>query len=305
MAEEQKQQAPQQPKQTNEPTGHVGGKISLVLTIFSCVCAVATPLLTLWAQPKATAACKQYEDELYEEYIKAKEDNPEEEWVPLTRGEKIKKGIKYYIPAIATTVVGIGCTIGAHAKDQNTINQVVNYANAVTTGAAIFEKVTQEKVTSQKYDEIRAETNRRLPENTDTSVKVNKNFISTKQLVDSLDEDSRNGKCWFKDPVSGQLWWGSIVDIDKAIIEVNNELMSGDGYCTHAEFMLYAQANGVKGITIEPFFYDLVYVYRQAGDKLTRYVDMAKFDDERGIAYIDLDFNFKPAVRDNKKNSHL
>jgi len=289
MAEEKQTQT----QQNNEPTGQVGGKLSLALTIFSCVCAVATPLLTLWAQPKATAACKQYEDELYEEYIKAKEANPDEEWVPLTRGEKAKKSIKYYIPAIATTIVGIGCTIGAHAKDQNTINQVVNYANAVTTGAAIFEKVTQEKVTSQKYDEIRAETNKRLPERAMTS-KEEKNLISTKASVEELDEESRNGKCWMKDPISGQLWWGSITQLDAAINEVNNDLQQNDGYCSHAMYMMYAQSKGIKGITISPIFYDMLYVYRNSGDMLRRYVDMAKFDEERNIAYLDLDYNLKP-----------
>ena len=271
---------------------------STVLTVVSIVCNIASPILSAFATPKALDAIADEDNKRYENYIAetdpSKPDN--DPYTGLTVKEKVLIGGKYYIPSIACSLVGGACQIFAHAKDVKTINNMAAAYNALSISSQVFERVVSENVSEQKFAEMRAKRDEELPE-MKTSKKEEKKYIKTEKEVSTGTEilDGRYG--WFLDTFTGQKWWATIEMIDGAINDVNNHLNNGD-YISVAEYQTYAQAHGVKGVTIVDYDWQRGFLRDANGDILRRFIDLPRADNN-GIAYAPINYNLKP--RDMRK----
>lgn len=270
-----------------------GAHGSTVLTIISIACNIAAPILSAFATPKALEAIEEEDNRRYDAHTQDPDNVPYQE---MTTKEKVFKGAKYYIPALACTVVGSGCQIFAQAKNVKTINSMATAYNALSLSSQVFERVVSESVPEQKYAEIRAKRDAELPEQP-VSKKEEKKYIKTEKEVSQGEEilDGRYG--WFLDTFTGQKWFGTIEMIDGAINEVNNHLNNGD-FISVAEYQTYAITHGVKGVSIVDYDWQRGFLRDANGDILRRYVDLPKAD-SNGIAYIPINYNLKP--RDMKK----
>lgn len=177
---------------------------SLVLTIVSVGCSVAAPILSANATPKAVRAIQEAEQAKGE---------------PLDGKEKFKAGWKYYIPTALVTAAAVGSSIGAHAKDQNTITNISTAYNVLSTSAQIFEQKVAENVSADKLGKIREEV---------AKEKVKEGIPEkTKQLY--LNSGDSDNVAWFKDDFSKRYFKSDTVTLESIKNNINN-IMLNEGY---------------------------------------------------------------------------
>lgn len=196
---------------------------STVLTITGVLSCIATPILSATATPKAIAAVKEAEAKKYEEYLADVDPDEGIEYQPLTKWEKFKAAWKHYIPTGISAGIGIGSIIGAHATDQNVINNISTAYNVLNASSQLFEKKVAENVSPDKLNKIRSE--------------VAKEQVKELPPPQLYLEDGDDKIAWFKDDFSKRYFRATTVQLDKVKNEVNNTMLN-EGFISLNEWYI-------------------------------------------------------------------
>lgn len=167
-----------------------------ILTGVSVVCGIAAPIWAAIQTPKAIAAAEEARS------IKGEE---------LTNVEKVKATWKTYIGPAAVAAVGIGCGIGANGISATTIKQLGETYNALAEQAAAFESTVQEKVSAQKFDDIKSTADAKTAQ-----LPANSTALGVK--------DTGYGETLFIDKFSGQVFRSSVERIRQIELDLNDRL---------------------------------------------------------------------------------
>ena len=251
---------------------------STVLTILSVSSAIATPILSAMATPKALQAIKEAEEQHYEDYIRDVDPDDGIEYIPLTTFQKVKVGIKHYITTIGVGLIGIVSSIGARAKDAKAINNITTAYNILSTSAQLFEQKVAENVTPDKLNKIRAAV----------AEEEIKGIEPPRQLYLESGDDKI---AWFKDQFSKRFFRATTVKLETARNEINNTMLN-EGFVSLNEW--YIQL----GLDPIDFGWDIGWHATIPGELMGFHVEYAAMDDGTPCGLVQ--FNVEPSPRVGK-----
>ena len=124
---------------------------STILTIGSVLCGLAAPVLSAMETPKAIAAVEACKDENG----------------VIDKKKAAIAAAKEYWPTVLVATAGIGCSIASKKVDASTISAMASLIKTTTENSRILEETVKNKVSAQKFDEIKCESDAKIAENKD------------------------------------------------------------------------------------------------------------------------------------------
>lgn len=175
---------------------------------------LTTTVLAVRATPKAIALIEDRKEELYPL------DDAHELKLPVI--EVVKTCWKCYAPAVVTAALSTACLVGSHTESTRRATALATAYKISETALSEYKDAVIETIGEKKEKAVRE----KMTENTLKKNPVDEEFV----------HNTGHGNTLCHDAVFGSYFRSSRAAIERAIVEINRRIVSGDMYASLNDF---------------------------------------------------------------------